>query len=347
MNDTKVLFVTKDLAAQRIASLIRGSLAKRSIVTAIASEGLSTDAWQRSGFTPDFILSKTGETEGATEVAGVLEAFQPSMVVVGISSPINIELRFLAEANRRGIRTVALEDFHGGHRRLRSNAPHALVVQDRYAEQLARDSYGQAVQVIRGGTSAIWQGEVDGELKKQIQNIRLTCAGGSGCTIALFVSGSTLDDLALAIASVKMTKNCALIPRFHPKVAKSICPRTHVSFEQTWRAMLDESGVAHEFVGLGVKDETDQLASLADVTLSGFSLVLNVAAKFGKVAGSLRTAETLASLKEQVGLTDVPLVMMGMAHPITAPVDLSTLAPLGGDNLRSFDPEYVVQQLFP
>lgn len=342
----RILVVTKDLASQKLAASVVGKLKTESsdLQLTIVSEGKSTGAWRKFGLEPDYVFSEIiFEALEQCDTSLILDEVSPEVVMIGIGSPINLERDFLAEASKRQCLTVALEDYPGTCKRLLPSSPDLLIVPDQQAAEEA-DRYlntNSGLTVVVSGHSGLSVTDPSPVVEEFLEDIRFKYGYDF---LATYVSGGTFSDLDLALACMEKTGGC-LLPRFHPKFADRLHSYRHGTYRQLWMNQFRSRAVSYMHVDLDIPNLTEELVKLTDVTMGGFSNVLNTAAWHEKVVVCLDTDETFGSLYRQTGLEYPPMYESGRAHYINQPVDLRTLAPVRRGDLKPFDVELVVSSI--
>lgn len=278
----------------------------------VVSEGLATQAFSDLGFTPDFegVIDFTRGEEPKLDVRRYLESLDAAVLVVGESSPANLERRFVFEAAQLGVPVVECQDFWGGHCRLGNQCPTLLLTPDQYGRELAiRDlnlAPEQAVVVGHVGARMI---TVSPKVEEALRGIK------ESSDRAFYFAGAgsaTAAELELMIECVDRTPGTSVVVvGFHP--------RRVAEYGKVWRAILNRAPFQVVIAEKGKGDEW--AASLP--TISGFSTQLVTAVYNGQAAISLKTPGTMATLYRQSQLKEVPLVALGCAHAVTEPTDLS------------------------
>lgn len=346
----RLLVVTKDIAGGRMAARVVSAIVKDNsdVLVRIVAEGKSPDVWVKAGFKPNWTFSENMEEARATcQTKEIVSSYRPDLIIVSIGSPVNLERDFLVVGKQLGVPVVMLEDFHRSHVRF-PERPDLLVVLDDYAAELAKVTW-PAVETITSGSSSIFESEVDVEVKHQVERLQ-SCHG----RVVMFSGASTFDDLALSVEIMQKNEGC-LVPRFHPKLLDQVpnSDYTNLSVEeingrnnlQIWEDLLKPLGDRVERIGHDGDGLTDQIAAVADVTLSGFSSVLQTAVHRDRLAVSLDTPEVRKSLEFQTGLTGVPMVGLGVVHKVSEPIDLGELRPLPHESLKPFDSDLVAARI--
>lgn len=321
----KVLVVVRDIgAANMVGPLIL--LLRRMAHIIVVAEDKANETFRRAfGITPDYD-ARVDDLDASV----LLAAHNPDLVIVGIGSPIKLELAFLREANKRGMRTVALEDFHGNHHRLCGERPELLGVLDEYAAMLV-EQHRAARSTVIVGNSAIYTGEPSIAAQSKIDQLRQVYGA-----VYAFSSGETFSDVALVVECMKRTKGC-LIPRLHPKIVDQKVPNSSATYGDRWRSILAPLGDRVVFLP---DISSEHAVMLADGTLSGFSLLLYTASWWNKKVYALVTPEVMTSLHRQTGLSTAPIVQLGLAHAVNGPTDLAGMPNLHTEGLLlPYNPE--------
>ena len=289
----RIVLVTKDKGAfgavGPLAVCIREHGKHESIVVA---EGLSVFQWKDAGFDLYFEGAKDFRVEPfECDPRAILKEISPTAVVVGTSSPMNLEDGFAVAANALEIPLIFAEDFWGAHNR-HFTEPTAILTLDDYAATLAKKNHPAAGVYVVGNHGM----PINFTTPPEFQNWMGVLREQFNYVVA-FVSGRTFDDLSLCIESIKKTPDSCLIPCFHPKrVDENVEGKTRGDI---WWHMLAESGLGPRIIEQGDR-KTDHIVTEAHITCSGFSTMLTTAAAAGKIAVSLRTPEVLKIVEEQV-----------------------------------------------
>lgn len=266
-----------------------------------------------------------------------LKFLNPRIVVGGVSSPLPPqepgELVFYRAAEGLGIPVVVLGDFAGCHSRLLDIVPEVFCAPDAFGVHLATaDNAAGVVEMIGYGSirtkgpTAIAKAFVDG----------LRDRHGA---VHVWTSGRTFQDLGLMIECMHRTKGC-FVPLFHPKVADQTYGASTETYGERWHTMLRLLGDRVVWQPHGMA--SDDIAMCSDSFSAGASTMLLNTAWHGIPTISLWTPDVRASLQAQVGLSEVPLVAIGLAHSVSAPCDLGQLSWLGKGGLDLYDPDKVV-----
>lgn len=336
-----VLLVTTDIMSGRYASAIARVMQGEGHKVTVAAEGKSLEVWEGAGFEVAFDNTGNSSYFGWPNAVRFLESHSVDVVVVGTSSPANIEVTFAKAAVKAGVPLVMLEDIVGGHTRLgldKKSSPGLILSVDSVAVDMAEAAYPTSRVEAMGHFDANLP-EPNPELEAQVEVLR----DGYGLVV-VFGGQATTEDLELAIECIELADGI-MIPRFHPKIADQVDEESGLTLGGLWWDMIEDRLPEDKFLSIGIelRGTTDQLVAYADVTLSGFSTLLTTAALAGRVSGSLWTPEVEAQLYRENQIEAVPQVTLGISHSISEPVDLVTLEPrVSVDEARvlvpAFDP---------
>lgn len=108
----RALFVVRDITPARISLPLINMLTKQSDRAMIMAEGLATQFFHDNGLQP-VLVGDNKMTPVSKEMMNLVNNFNPDIVCVGCSSPINCELQMAKWAEKLGIPIVAIEDIWG------------------------------------------------------------------------------------------------------------------------------------------------------------------------------------------------------------------------------------------
>lgn len=242
----------------------------------------------------------------------------PSAVLIGESSPINIErqVAFVVEEintyRNRKIKLVVCQDFWGSACIVGKDIkPDCVLSVDEYGKKLALETYSHLKEndVIVVGNPGVKDVIVSEEIRVEYDRLKEKYD-----SVYFFAGGGkeTSEQLRLLNACLSRTqKNWFLVVGFHPKLVEQ--------YGGEWRPIIKEFGdrSMEALPGTG-----EQWGAVADVTVSGASTILTTAVKMGKIAISLGTKEIKEVFRKR-NMDMVPQVAMGWAHNVETPMDLS------------------------
>ncbi|MEK7501412.1 MAG: hypothetical protein AAB777_02975 [Patescibacteria group bacterium] len=340
----RILFVSRDNGGAKQSIPTTLLALERGHEVGLVLEGLAGDRFQDAGLFGSGSKAKllfrglenSFETPFSVEAGPVLKKFRPDVVVTTRSWPTSLESLFGCAANEVGIPLVLMEDFWNGHRSYLAK-PNTIITLDEYAEKLVRRSHPSVRTVIAGnpGVMELDQIGITEEVRTRVEELRARFG-----RVFVFAGGNPQQmtvELQLLIECLKITKNWCLVSRPHPTIAKSE-KEPGVKWSDFWNNMLKPFG--EQIVSVECK-MGESLASLADATFSGFSLMLNTAAYARRAAISLETEACARALSETVGLAEVPIVALGCAHTLGEPCDLDSrqlIRPADEANLAKLKP---------
>lgn len=251
------------------------------------------------------------------------EKMKPDVVVVTMSSPINLEDQIGEAANALGIPVVALNDFWGGLTRAKKTKADLMLAIDKVDAAAAgrhfKGSHNFKISVV--GNHAVNKArslspsaEIQirmAELKRRFGKVILFAGGGAEYTGA---------EINLLVECLKKTPGAwVAIKRYHGKHMNRTAPDG-----RTWKEVWDE-----QFAALGDRvielttPEGDAVAKLCDCAISGFSTMMTTAVASYKSAVALITPETKKSFEAQTTFRRYPLSILSLVPDISAPVDLT------------------------
>lgn len=262
----------------------------------------------------------------------------PSAVLIGESSPINIErqiafaVMYLNKKRNRKIKLVVCQDFWGSACIVGKDIrPDRVLSVDEYGKKLALDAYpylrdSDVVVVGNPGVKdVIVSEEIKNEyarLKKQHDSVYFFAGGGK----------ETSEQLKLLYACLSQTpKNWFLVVGFHPKLVEQ--------YGGEWRPIIQSFGDRSMEAQPGTGE---QWGAIADVTVSGASTILTTAVKMGNIAISLGTQEVKEVFAKR-NMDMVPQVAMGWAHNVERSANLSQFGRPTDEALQKLQPHSPVK----
>lgn len=315
----RILFVGADKAISKILLALLPVAENAGAQIFIASEALTTVALEVAGWVPN-IKGPPSDTAVPFELdfGTELERLAPDVVVTGQSRPIFLERGFAEAASQRGIPVVTVEDTWRGCRRLLAPVSLCLVV-DTYSASLARVDFPQAQVVVVGNIGA----PTEAQLQAYRQPIpELEAEKEAGQQIIFYAGGNlrTAPELNFLRRCLEMTTgHWRLVTRWHPKRCNSIGPdgRTYGEF---WEDLVKPLG--DRYLGtLPTVSVTEQITVNSDVVVASF-MNSTIAGVLGKINIVLGTPESMKEAVEELGLTDYPQAVLGLAHKLVEPTNL-------------------------
>lgn len=342
-HDKSLVFVTKDIGGFRVVRPIADTLKEQGRKIIVIAEGKSLPLWQEADYSPIVI----GEATSVEEAIIVLQNEGPEAVFATLGSPINLEDKFSQAANQLKIPLVWFPDVWGAETRSRAvpdvllafddvertivatnprfTRTHIEVVGHPLADEMSEHPSESAIRVI-------------GELKKSGKTVILIAGQGEYTTDMIeFVQKSVMYHSIGAFV---------VIPRFHPK-HKDEKPEWVTKWNERL-AQLPEGSVVE--VDKAVK--TDDLARLADITVSSFSTTLIYAALAGKIPISVATPAARTAMMKSTGFDHYPPARIGATIEMISPMSLSVeglrkyVPTLGSFRLRSFSVRSVLDAVW-
>lgn len=311
----------------------------------LALEGVAVDRFAEAGFDkPAFRGKLTPSTLGFAAGRFLDEhAGKNPVVLCGCGSPNNIEGRLLSEANWRGYKTAMVVDAHGSAK-IRCphemQIPNILFVPDDFAAQLERRKYPDTTNIIIVGNPNAVRPACDKlsdieERASKVGHLILYCADNQ-----LDVTAAELRLIGECLAGPMKEADCEVLIHFHPK--NEVFPE--------WLHILNEIN-DRRLINCGQMRSMATLASLGPkgIFITGYSQLLTTAALIGLPAISLQTPATMAGLKLESGIVEVPEVALGVADSISEAFDLREFGPVApslvAEKLRPYDPEIILRAL--
>lgn len=186
---------------------------------------------------------------------------------------------------------VAFSDTWGATSRLKHGKPNLVLTIDKIDERIAQESFPQAKVLVVGD----W-------INTPIQNPRNIWAKNK---FSLFIAGqnpATLGEFVkVALERIESAKDWQVCFTAHPKYKNA--PEIVAAMEY-----FEQSEVTLVVPG---EASGDDLASTADVTISGFSGALRVAVLASKSAVSVETDLCITQMERSTGLRKYPLIETG------------------------------------
>lgn len=338
-----VLMVCKDRGPTGLQVPLARLLEENGDKLTLVVEGLAGDIFMQAGFNPFFKGTVNyEEIDFNLDVGQLVDYVQPDVVVVSCGKPIHLEKRVLKAANRRKVPCAIMEDFWGNSKRA-GYVPQLLLVLDEYAERIAIHRHGDWLKSGRLRVAQVGNHGVPfsttPSAEAQVHFRKLHHQYGEVHTFLGGGADYTSSEIHLLMRCLQRTpRKCCLVPRFHPKVAKTRRDDGRL-WENVWRDEI--ASYAGVQVVYADTFSTDDVVLSADVAFGGFSTGLTMAVAAGKRAVSLMTRETHQSMVKQSGNEEFPLTALGLAAKIENSQDLSGLleSPLPDrDALKHYDP---------
>ncbi len=326
-----ILVVTKDRGAFNATNGIVKKLRKDLGHTVkVYAEGLSAGLWEEAGEKLAFKGSVDFLKESFTlNVAEELEKFEPDVIVVGASVPINLEAQFAAAAveRRKPIPVVVAEDSFGGATRIQTPITLALTLHPLAAGFYEAEGILKGVPTVAMGGESFRRIELSADKPAEVEKLReqfdtLVLYAGQGRPFTRDILRMTLDCIDMTRAMTR-GERIGLIVRHHPKV---LPPEV---------AELIKADLAAFRSGKLVETtlSSDEAASVCDFTFTCFGSALNYSAVHGHIPVSVMTDESEAQLREQTGFGVTPLAAVGAAILMRSPVSFPVLR-LNGESLE-------------
>lgn len=317
----RVAIVTKDKGGFNVAKPVADALKAAGHTVLVYAEGVAGGEWVQAGVEPVFRGPLNfQETPFDFNEWRLLREANPDAVVATMGAPINMENAMACKANGLGIPLVIIEDVWASFTRTQAE-PQLVFTLDEFGRRLlTKDARTKDAKILISGNPAVQNLQVPEDLREFMDDLRfkygrlvLFCGEGEG----------TADLLRVALGSLRMSmEDFVLIPRFHPKYADK--PALRIA----WDAMLDlfeGRGSCRRKSVLRLDDvrNTDALAALCDITMSGVSTTLIHAAKNGRLPVAITTPYCQALYQPSVDrrYQRFPGIDLGYAIELTEPVD--------------------------
>lgn len=276
------LFVTTDIAPFRALYPVAQKLTALGHQISIASNGKSLNEWHKTEFATKLVAEPFDTT--------LILEHKCVSVLIGLSSPIGIEDEFAKTANNHRIPVVSFSDTWGATSRLKLGKPDMVLTIDNIDNSITK-GYFPTAQIITVGD---W-------INSPIENPPTI---GDPDLHLLFIAGqnpATIEEFVRVSLGLMMEPNSwQVVFKPHPKYADA--PETKRA-----ETLLDQSKVKL----IKTSASSDEVAAVADITVSGFSGILRVAALNGKTGVSIETKACMEQMKKSTGLLSYPLVQIG------------------------------------
>ncbi|OHA83059.1 MAG: hypothetical protein A2408_02660 [Candidatus Yonathbacteria bacterium RIFOXYC1_FULL_52_10] len=328
------LLVTKDIGGVRVVCPLADALKHDGWSTRVIAEGKSLPLWRETGHT----LLVGGQLAQPLDIDAaevILRSENPGVVITTLGSPINLEDAFSHAANRLDIPLVWFPDVWGAE--TRSQAIPDIVFAFDETERLVLEGQPRfehsRIEVVGHPLADEMLAGPSDEAQRiavgaHIENSTIILIAGQG-----EYTGDMIDFVANSIAHFTEGK-FIIIPRFHPKY-KDDKPE----WIAAWRERLDAIQDA-AVIEVDPRVSTDDLARVADITVSSFSTTLTYAALAGKIPISVTTPAARAAMVKSTGLDHYPPTRIGAAIEATEPMHLaldSLRKKLGGQEAFSVE----------
>lgn len=316
----RVLIVTKDAGGFNVAKPVYDALVAAGNDVRVIAEGVAAERWADAGVELVFRGTKNfKEQPFSCNVIARLKEILPDVVVVTMGAPINLEDAFATAANTLGIPLVIIEDIWASFTRTTAKPDIVFTLDEFGRKLLTEDERTKNARILVSGNPAVQHLAIPDDLRERMEELRfrygrlvLFCGEGDGTADLLRVALGTLQ---------KSTEDFVLIPRFHPKYVDN------PSYRIQWNALLDvfsSSRYMTESRVLRLDDvkNTDALAALCDVNMSGVSTTLIHAARNGRLAVAITTDYCQSLYQPHVNgkYQRFPGIDMGYAMELTEPV---------------------------
>jgi hypothetical protein len=324
-----VLVVLKDVSPTRMAVPVVKRLREAGITVRIVAEGAAVEEWQK-------LMSErpcmTPHPDCGVDFLGraLFNRFLPSAVVVGLSCGINLERQIaqIATSRNPSVPVVFLEDMAGACERLQGVVPSLVVCSSVHAKQMARRRYGHGTPVSYANAGLISFPNkptiVSPKVRAIVESIhragKVLVLWAESVGVGKFSEQAALEQIDLVARCVakgnRLSPWCMVVSSVHTRWQKG-------GMGKEWPDML--SANVHESVA--IEGATgDELATVADFTLSSGPGSLMRSLYAGKKAFALATPSTKAQWKESHGYESLPLIDEGIVQTIENPVSLLSLA---------------------
>jgi len=320
----KIMLICKDLGSVSMVGPIAQALSNHGYEALPIIEGMGASRWS-SMCQVSPVFRGTDDFRRAPfslDASAILNRYSPNVVVVGESSPNNLEGQFARVAQKFNIPLVLVEDFWGGFVRISGliKSPDLVLTLDQHAAGFVQTQFPDTHVVVTGNPGVRQEGIVQA---REVLDLR-----ARGHLVITFCGGGpeTAEQLQLLLQCLSRTSGeWVLIPRWHPKEAdRPDAENGNQPYRETWDTLLEPLGSR---VVRFDKLPTDNVLASSDVVCAGYSTTLTTAAYVGVTAVSLVTPEVKRLLMKESGLSQVPQVALRVAHAVDTPVDLAQFQP--------------------
>lgn len=311
-----VLFVTKDIGGFRVVRPLADALKHDGWTVTVIAEGKSLPLWREIKHTliVGGQLAQPLDIDAAEEI---LRSENPGVVITTLGSPINLEDAFSHAANRLDIPLVWFPDVWGAE--TRSQATPNIVFAFDETEMLVLDEQSRfehsRIEVVGHPLADEMCAEPSADAQRIVRGSHLfetvILIAGQG-----EYTGDMIDFVANSIAQSDDGR-FVIIPRFHPKY-KDDKPEWIKAWSERLAAIPDVT-----VIEIDPKVTTDDIARIADITVSSFSTTLTYAALAGQIPISVATPAARAAMVKSTGLDHYPPTRIGAAIEATGPMDLA------------------------
>ncbi|MCC7522738.1 hypothetical protein IT407_02980 [Candidatus Uhrbacteria bacterium] len=267
-----ILLVTKDKGSFNFVEPGYRELIKRGHRVRIVAEGLSAELWQKTG----------------AEIVSDGSALLHDIIVVGASSPINLEQFYADFANVNGIPLVIAEDSFGAANRVDGDAKLIVTINSISGRLIEKGRHGETPWKAVGSAVVAEPG-----VSPELQSERLRLTGGEKQLVLYAGQGGEFTKAIfkkmLELVSVDKT---VIVLKHHPKFPMPDLERSDRFAESPFGS--------------------DDLARIADYTVSCFGTALNISAANGRKPICVWTPETAREFRKQTGLEEHPLYASGL-----------------------------------
>lgn len=297
--------VTKDKGTFNFISPGIKELLRRKHSIQIISEGVSTSCWKAD----QIPLLYEGPKEVPAFDPTTPPPFTPKreavdIIIVGTSSPANLDQVYAHLANQMGIPLVIAEDAFGASNRIEGR-PRTIITTNRIAGRFIDQSgRHQGTPWVAVGSPAVADQRVSELLKAEYE--RLT----GGTKLLVLYSGQGLSasaDIMRKTGELVMNspRPVTLVMKHHPKGHP----------QNVEEAIRDTTALLETARPGTIKNSTfssDELAKVADYTISCYGTALNIAAANHKTPISVWTQATSDDFVSKNGLPEHPLASVGL-----------------------------------
>lgn len=308
----------------------------------VVAEGLAVQRFKDAGTPLFFEGSENSETHPfLCDVETTLSHIDPDVVVIGLSTPNNLEGRFARAANVSGRPVIGIHDIWGCYVRTPKVRFDTLCVVDDADHQAVLQS-GVTENAVISGTAGAKTVRIPEGLREEMQRIRekfpkvLVYSGGNPVQVEA--------EIRLLLASIEMTPGSCLISRPHGKYVKLSHPKGG-TYGEYWQGLVSVLGERLITIQTSVPN-SDPIAVLADCLLSGYSTVGITTMFNGIPTVVLDTVEGREDLFSSTRMTDFPHAVLG-APRVSEPTDLTPFlvpsSPVLKTKLVPFSPDTVLE----
>lgn len=321
----RLLVATKDKRPALMASpIVRELMGFGWEEPVIVAEALSLEVWDKEGRAVSYQGPREFNPKDPwkTDIGRIFGRERPDLLLVGLSSPINLEREFMAEARHLSIPIVGIDDNWNAFRRSPVVADCYLTVDQLGSELISSDPcYATAAVEVIGDMAA------DNTVSPEVEEFlgAFEHAKMSVVILATQKWAVSTDILEIGLQSLVMSAermgSFVVIPRIHPGAS--------ADDGKKWEKLIDS--YAEKLHGSLIrlqnysnfKWNSDHLSARAPITIAATGTGLRAAAYNRRMPVLVNTPQLVQWLKSESGGDSLhPLSRLGAGLTLTEPCDL-------------------------